>query len=204
MSDGRAILAELQAGGVADRGIDYDAVMANLASGFPFTWALRRRPRPEGVAYLSARQQQLIDELVALARAPYFPEEPPSPPVVPWERVSADLRRTTGRLLDLTFRWEAYADHAFWMCSIFLDGADHGGCNVNDDEAGPEANLAELADRLCEHSLHEEIWGGWPLCPRHPTRPLWAVVNDAGIAVWRCEVSATDEVEIGQLGLLAP
>jgi hypothetical protein len=154
--------------------------------------------------FLSERQQQLVDELEVIARAPYFPEHPLPPPVVPWERLAADVLRTTGRQVDLTFRWEAYSNGGYWKCCISLDGEDRGGCNVNDDESRPDANLADLADRLCEGWLHEEIWGGWPLCPRHPTRPMWAVVNDAGLAAWRCEADATDEIEIGQLGLLGP
>ena len=39
------------------------------------------------------------------------------------------------------------------------------------------------------------------MCTRHPTRPMWASVNPAGLAVWQCEDEPSDQVIIGQLGL---
>jgi hypothetical protein len=67
------------------------------------------------------------------------------------------------------------------------------------DDPDPEKRLAIFADFLVESDLSEEVWGGWPLCPRHPNRPMWATVNDVGRAVWRCEADSTDEAEVGRL-----
>jgi len=76
-----------------------------------------------------------------------------------------------------------------------------GGLSFDDDECDAEATLAQFADKICEGWLHEEVWGGWPMCPRHPDRPMWAGVGRDRFATWQCEVDAADEVVIGQLGL---
>ncbi|MDQ1418466.1 MAG: hypothetical protein QOJ52_428, partial [Acidimicrobiaceae bacterium] len=70
------------------------------------------------------------------------------------------------------------------MCDLSLDGVAQGGCSFDWDVADPEASLVDLADRLCEGWLHEEGWGGWPMCPNHPTRPMWADVGEGGRAIW--------------------
>jgi hypothetical protein len=59
--------------------------------------------------------------------------------------------------------------------------------------------VARLADDLREHSLDEEVWGGWPICPGH-THPLESAVHD-GVAVWVCPVRGGAVVApIGSLG----
>ena len=68
----------------------------------------------------------------------------------------------------------------------------------------PEEHLAPIADRLCEGWLDEEIWRGWPMCSRHPSRPMWAKTDDTGIACWVCESDDADKVAIGQLAALKP
>jgi hypothetical protein len=60
-----------------------------------------------------------------------------------------------------------------------------------------EHDLADLADRLVESYLAEEIWGGWPLCPAHPTRPMWPTIDTMGRAVWQCEADRAT-IEIGR------
>ena len=109
--------------------------------------------------------------------------------------------RTTTRRLDLKLRWEQFPDGGYWVCDVVIDGRAHGstGFGYSDDDS--EQMLADLADSLCEGWLHGEVWGGWPLCVRHPTRPMWAKKNDLGRAAWTCEYVADDQVEIGQLGV---
>lgn len=202
MSDGREILAELQADGIADDSLEYDAVVQELAAGrFPM---LVLSPRPHqsiGQVLLSMRQHRLIEELVAIAREPWTSQEPPPRPDVEWQRIAADLERTTGRTLVLDLRWNAYPDGGFWAADISVDGSRLGGVGFAWDASHSEECLADLADSLCEHSLHEEIWGGWPMCPRHPARPMWATTDGDGVAVWACEVEPErDRVRIGELG----
>ena len=202
MADGRQILAELQATGFADSDLDYDAVMADLARGTPPTFALtKQRTTGIGTRVVSKRQLELADELVAIARAPYVAAAPrPEPPRLDWARIAEDLQRTTGRHLEVTLRWEVYADDAYWMCDLALDGVAIGSTMHRDQGDDPEESLASFADTLCDGWLHEEIWGGWPMCPRHPDRPMWAVVGDDDLAVWQCEADSSDEIVIGQLG----
>jgi hypothetical protein len=59
--------------------------------------------------------------------------------------------------------------------------------------------LAGLADSLCEGWLDEEVWCGWLLCVRDPTRPM-GQENELGRAAWVSEADPADQVEIGQLG----
>jgi len=59
-----------------------------------------------------------------------------------------------------------------------------------------EASVVEIADLLQEHTLHEEVWGGWPTCVRHGTHPLRPVVRDDQ-AVWWCPA---DEVVVARIG----
>ena len=83
-----------------------------------------------------------------------------------------------------------------------LDRHYHGAMSWIWDSGDAECCFAELADRLVDGLLAEEIWGGWPLCPRHATRPMWARFN-AGRAVWVCEADQGDVVEIGRLATFA-
>jgi hypothetical protein len=201
--DGRSLLAELQADGLADRDLDYDAVIAELAQGAPpmFVLASRLSQSPVGSSVITSRQREVMDELVAIARAPFLAMTAPPEPNVSWGRLADDLARTAGRRLDVTLRWDQYPDGGDWICEFSLDGVGRGSCRVQWDGNDAEACLADLAGQLCEAWLHEDIWGGWPMCPVHATRPMWASVNEAGMAIWRCEAEASDEVIIGQLGL---
>lgn len=201
---GRQILAELQANGLAEPDLDYDEVMAALAKGLPPATVLQPSRRATGIhveAFVGERARLVgrLDDLVAIARAPYLLAEPPEPPAVPWARIADDLERTTGRHLEIVFGWEQWSDHGYWAAAYFLDGARHGAFGLWPDD-DPERTLADLADKLCESCLHEEIWGGWPLCPAHPARPMWATVGEGGRAVWRCEADPSDEAVIGDLG----
>ena len=88
------------------------------------------------------------------------------------------------------------------MCHFGLDGVLYGAIRMGWDEDDPEGSLAELADRRCETFLHEEIWGGSPMCREHPTRPMWATTDDEGVAGWACEAGPErDRIRIGELGL---
>jgi len=199
--DGRVILAELQKAGCADGDLDYEAVVAELAKGTLPSWVLLPSRRTTGSRVVSRRQRKLVDELVRIARAPYLLDEPPPPPSVPWQRLARDLQRTAGRTLDLVFaRWEQFSEGGYWVCEITMDGGVRGSFDFTDDDDDPESSLAALADYLCEGWLHEEVWGGWPMCVRHPGRPMWATVNGAGLAVWRCEADPSDEAVIGSVG----
>jgi len=132
----------------------------------------------------------------AIARAPYVNVPWPSPPEVGLVRLEVDFFTTTGRSLHLELRWENYPQGGSWLCAVTLDGKESGSVNVSG--AGPEERLAALADRICEQWLHEAVWGGWPLCTRHPSRPMWAKV-DAGMACWFCEADPADRARIGEL-----
>ena len=108
--------------------------------------------------------------------------------------------RTTARRLALTLRFESYPDNGLWVCDITIDGTPVGASGVRDADEDPGERLASLADNLCEYILHEAVWGGWPMCPRHRTRPMWAKADD-GIAWWVCEADAVDRRRIGELGV---
>ena len=98
----------------------------------------------------------------------------------------------------LEWRWEQYPDEGSWICDYAVDGeADRGGIGTSWDDDDPEETLVRLADRLVEDSLSEVIWGGWPLCPRHPTRPMWPKNSDGG-ASWICEADPADRIQIGR------
>jgi hypothetical protein len=201
MEEGERILARLKDAGLADPAADYETVIADLGKGTPPMLALAGPDRPAfGSWVITKDQRTLLDQLVAIARAPYRTPAP-APPITPWKRIADDLQRTAGRTLEGTFRWEAFKDHSFWVFDFSLDGEPRGGCGVFTGDGQPEDALADLADKLCEGWLHEEVWGGWPMCPRHPDRPMWAGVSEAGRAVWRCEADTADEIEIGRLGL---
>ena len=111
----------------------------------------------------------------------------------PWTRLGNDVRSTTGRVLQLDL------DHgAGLVCHVTLDGNHLGSVGRSWCLADPEVLLAELAEDLQEHSLHEAIWGGWPTCPRHHTHPLEPKVVDE-IASWMC---LTDDEVIAAIGEL--
>jgi hypothetical protein len=201
MDDARPLLAELQRSNWVENGLDYDDVMAHIAAGQPAALVVSRVSRHQAVggiraSEISERDRQLLAELTAIARAPYVSARSPSPPDVGLARLEADFLATTGRSLRLELHWENYPQGEIWLCAINLDGKGVGSVNVSG--AGPEERLADLADRVCEGWLHEAVWGGWPLCKRHPRRPMWAGL-DAGVACWICEADPTDRVPIGEL-----
>jgi hypothetical protein len=202
VSDGRRILEELQVRGIASLDLDYEVVMAELAAGSSAMSVISPLRHQASFGYrFKPGEKQLMDDLTAIARAPLLALPWPDLPAVPLERLSADLERTTGRVLQLELRWDPYPDGGFWVCDLTLDNRRVGGCGIMADLDDAEAALAAVADRVCEGWLHEEIWGGWPLCPRHPSRPMWAQQNGDGLAVWQCEADRRDEIVIGRLGL---
>ena len=193
---------ELKSRDWVDPSVDYDTVMERLAAGRP-TVSLIARDRHHasfGVRF-SPGDAELLKELAAIARAPYLAMAWPNPPNVDLGRIIVDFERTTGRHLELKCRWEQFPDGGHWICDYAVDGqADWGGIGAGWDDDDPEEGLVRLADRLVEDSLSEVVWGGWPLCVRHPTRPMWPRMNSAGAASWICEADPADQVEIGQLG----
>jgi hypothetical protein len=201
MERGRSILAKLKQRPWVDPEVDFDTVMAGLAEGQPAARLIARARHDATFGVIFAPgDAALLDELIEIARAPYRAVAWPDPPDVQVSRIIADFERTTGRTLALAWRWEQYPDDGFWVCDYAVDGdADRGGFGAgwSDD---PEEDLARLADQLVEQSLSEVIWGGWPLCHHHPTRPMWPKVNSEGVASWVCEVDPDDQVRIGHLG----
>ena len=115
-------------------------MIAELGEGTPAVLVLSRRREHgiDGVVVLTADEQNLIDQLVAVARAPWIAVVPPPDPEVPWSRIARDVRRTAGRDLALTLRWEEYPAGGFWMCDVSLDGVTPGGMSVNWDDNHPK------------------------------------------------------------------
>jgi hypothetical protein len=114
-------------------------------------------------------------------------------------RLQSDFHRTTGQDLDLRLGPPAVLDGPE-MCEVYIDGQLQDRLGVPDIDDGSEETVARFADWLCEYSLHEVVWGGWPMCPRHPTRPMWAETDPDGRARWICEADPADRWVIGQLG----
>lgn len=202
MERGQAILAELGRREWVDPDVGLGAVMAGLAEGQSAV-SLIARDRQLGSFFVtfSSGDAELLKELTAIARVPYQAMAWPDPPNVDLRRIIMDFQRTTGRSLVLEWRWEQYPDEGFWVCDYAVEAeADRGGIGTSWDDDDPEETLVRLADRLVEDSLSEVIWGGWPLCPRHPTRPMWPKNSD-GVASWICEVDPADHTQIGQLGI---
>jgi hypothetical protein len=198
VDEGRRHLSELQTSDWVDDEVDYDELMAGLATGRSAVSLIARdRHRPSFGVRTSARDHELIAELTALARAPYLAASWPAPPEVALDALESDFARTTGRTLQLALRWENYPDGGVWVCAVSVDGKARGSTGVR--EGTPGEVLADIADRLCEGWLHEEIWGGWPLCKKHRHRPMWAEPDEAGIAQWVCEADPADRVPIGHL-----
>jgi hypothetical protein len=112
-----------------------------------------------------------------------------------WPRIADDLRRSTGRELEVRFVPD---ESGFEMAEVTIDGRRCGAVGRSWFADSTEERLAILADVLQEQFLHEEVWGGWPLCSRHVGRPMWAGIGSTGRASWICEVDG-QEVEIGQL-----
>jgi hypothetical protein len=100
-----------------------------------------------------------------------------------WVSIATDLSRTTGFVLDL--RDSLDRDHPRGFIEVRIDNGLCGGFTFWWDPDEPGAAVAQLADRLCEFTLHETVWGGWPICPLHRTHPLEPGVRD-GLAMWVC------------------
>lgn len=114
----------------------------------------------------------------------------------PWTRLADDVRRTTGRELEL----DVTSDEARgWLdVAVSIDGRRAGSIGRSYCLADSEELLAELTENLREFALDEEIWGGWPTCPMHHTHPLEArVVREA--AWWQCPVLNRPVARIGDL-----
>ncbi len=114
-----------------------------------------------------------------------------------YQRISADFLATTGRTLTLVD-----ADHGGTrgFVELSVEGKPLGGFEFWwSDEADPEFAIADLAEELQEHSLHEVIWGGWPTCPFHGTHPLetWLVGDKA---IWGCPTEDRVVAVVGELG----
>jgi hypothetical protein len=81
--DGRDVFAELQESGLVVSDVDYDTVISELANGTPPMLVLGGFQAPGiGTTVISTRQKQLLEELVAVARAPFSRSEPSPPPAV--------------------------------------------------------------------------------------------------------------------------
>lgn len=114
----------------------------------------------------------------------------------PWSRIVDDVFATTGRLLVLQ---PVAAPDGWWDCDVVLDGVSRGkfGQFFPQEE---EPFVATLADRLCDSYLHDDIWGGWPICPDHGTHPLEPLLDECGQAVWKCPIGRV-VARIGSLSL---
>src|SRR5665213_2649740 len=90
-----------------------------------------------------------------------------------WQSIADDLLATTG--LTLFLRLQPGID-GWWDIEVFLDDRTVGsfGRHFPTDES---EFIVALADYLCEFSLDEEVWGGWPICPDHGTHPLQAELD---------------------------
>lgn len=202
MDEAQRIWEELRRSDWVDKELDYEAVIAALAD-HPHggAWEISRKHRysARGFLRLSGDDQQLLRELTAIARAPCLAMPWPETPTVELERLVADFERTTGRQIILQLRWDNYPSGGYWACDITIDDKARGSFGVNVNDADPEDTLATTADRLCEGWLHEEVWGGWPICSLHGTHPLDAQVHQS-VAVWYCPSSGVI-ARIGDLGL---
>jgi hypothetical protein len=119
-----------------------------------------------------------------------------------WRRLADDLRDSTGRVLEITFDPVPDLEGSRgWEVAVAVDGSPAGEGSWYTLSDDPEGRLVSLSDYIQDMYLNEEVWGGWPLCPRHPTRPIWPVVGSDARAKWRCEASPQDEAEIGRLGV---
>jgi hypothetical protein len=110
------------------------------------------------------------------------------------ERIGADLLRTVGHSLQIRLS----DNDDFGELLIYFDGALDAGVGWPMG-ATIEESVADIADRLQECTLHEEVWGGWPICGRpHHTHPLVPVVR-AAHAVWLCPADDETIAPIGEL-----
>jgi hypothetical protein len=111
-------------------------------------------------------------------------------------RIAADFGRTTGRALQLRLRLDS--DGVVPVVEVVVDGQSKGWFGQIPAAVSLEDLVVELADRACEHSLHEVIWGGWPICERHNTHPLTPSKREH-VAVWVCPADDLIVARIGEL-----
>jgi hypothetical protein len=145
-----------------------------------------RSPRPD---------QELIDRLRELARAPYEAMPWPEAPNVDLGRLAADYFRMIGRRVEFSWVWEAYPHEGFRHVEVSVNGTVVDGCGEA-LHGGPESDLVAETDRLQSEQLGEEVDGDWPKCPHH-RYIVMLPKNVAGIACWVCEVDSTHRVRIG-------
>jgi hypothetical protein len=114
-----------------------------------------------------------------------------------WKRIATDLKATVGKDLVLDVRLgtgEASDDDDREWCEfdVFVDGEWDGsyGTNLPTEREPFVVGLADYLDEL--------VWGGWPICPDHNTHPLVPVLDNEGIAVWKCPIGRI-VAKIGQL-----
>ena len=201
MERAQAILAELKRRGSVDPEVGFDAVIAGLAEGQPAVSPVARdRHKAQSFVRFSAGDAELLKELTAIRGLRTWPWTGPT------RRMSIRVgssRTSSGRQESawyLSGAGTSIPTEGFWICDYSVDGeADRGSIGDAWTDDDPEGNLVRLADRLVEESLSEVIWGGWPLYPRHPTRPMWPMIS-AGVASWVCEADSADHVQIGHLG----
>ena len=201
MEEGEELLVELRRSGWVDPAVDWETLRAGLAEGRSAGQILAR-DRDNATLFVQYEPDdlRLLGEMTAIARRPYVDADWPALPEVDIDRISADFARTTGRDLHLELRWEQFPGRGYWVCVVSIDGRNAGSIGIARADQDPEQLLVDLADGLCERYLHEEVWGGWPRCARHPSRPMWAGKDDRGRAAWICEAVAADQAEIGLLG----
>jgi hypothetical protein len=203
--EARRIWAELQQRDWVNPDLAFDEVMERLAHDWE-PWELLARDRDTDISPLHVRlfrgprsDEELVDRLRALARAPYEAMPWPDPPNVDLGRLAADYERTTGHRVDFSWEWEAYPHGGFWSVMISIDGAIVGGCGEELD-GDPESDLVALTDRLQSEQLGEEFDGDWPKCPHH-RHIVMLPKNHAGTASWTCQADPAHRVRIGNLGL---
>lgn len=113
----------------------------------------------------------------------------------PWSRIVRDFASTTGRNLALNAEFD---ESNTWLnIGAALDGRLIGSFSAS-ESPDEEVLVVDLADRLREFALDEEVWGGWPICPTHRTHPLEAALDRDGRAAWLCPNGA-DGFRIGDL-----
>ena len=84
------------------------------------------------------------------------PQLKPEPPVE-WSRIATDLAATADLRLEIRILPQI-ADEPSYACLIVLDGRVLGSFGWKWLPQDSERSLADLAERLVEHSVSEEIW----------------------------------------------
>lgn len=64
-----------------------------------------------------------------------------------------------------------------------------------------EDELAAEVASLVQDAIIDQVHGAWPMCPVHNWHPLWADLNDMGVAAWLCP-SDDAQIEIGTLATI--